>query len=802
MSVGALLVRPSRLRTEAPAFAGPGGDIGAIVTAVVVDAARDEPRIPPAVDAAFAALGTRVMQRISGGIDAASARIAAVVDPLLQSVLSPFEQAGSDAAAIAAAVGDVLDAAVGAVADLDVDEVEQTFDVFITALTTDLGLSVDVLRTELVLTVEDVAARLAADEPACAAALRRLAGRMSAATVPELDFGGLGSLLLDDLRRRGLDRATEVARCVAEQVRTAAGHAADVVAAVPFTGLGTASVRTAAVAAAAAADERHAWYATWLLGYKRPLGSQIGLMFVPFEGPDEVWVAEGQVTRRNKWRADQSLGPGEDWTQALIFKAEAALSDLQANGLEGTVTFGRVRPETMEAVALWTSVATSGLEALAHVYSLEEGDLGSNFVQVFTNTIEAIVAGTHQRPLPWYFDHLLLRTVFTLGVSLEGIQTRASTGFAFWLTLAGPDVGEVVITHLAVHALRDVVLSIMTLANHTSAPGDPRKAQNRLEVDGVVAVFTWLAGKLAMLAIGREEYNLLFKDAGNTKVLLLAHNLLLTPILAMFGYAAGWVVARGIAGDFKDITGFGTGIGKAALTAALTFVPSLFLAKEGDTAGGTFNPDGLDFEGYPDPDASPYKLPWTEGLSVYVGQGNQGFFSHHTLSGEVYAYDFGLDEDEPVLAARPGTIIAIEENFDDGNPDDPNLIRLRHDVDDAGNAIPPNSDHDKDADGAVVRTYASYLHGRKGSVTAAFGGVTPAVGTTVRQGQPIMFAGDTGNSFHNHLHLEVHPDNGSGAPALGRTIPFVFADVRHDIRSLGLRDQGVPYHFDFYTAGG
>jgi hypothetical protein len=832
MAVGALLLRPERVRAavDAPASAGLGSDLFAVVTAVVADAARDQPRIPPAAEAAFGALGERLAARMASGLEAAGDRIGGVVDPLVQALLAPVEAAGDDPAALVEALGQLVTGVVDAAADLDLDALEAGVATVVDALTADLGLTFEVLREELLATVDQIADALAADEPALAAALRRLRRRMAGMPLPELDLVALVRPLLDDLRRRGLDRAAELVGCVADQVREATGHAAAIGHAttltppVPVGDLDTGRAPAAALAAAAAQGERHAWYATWLLGYKRPFGTQLGLYLVPWEGSDEVWVADGQVTRRNKWRADQSLGPGADWPDALIFNADAALSDLQANGLEGHIIFGRTSPATMETVALWSAVAVAGLEALVHLYSLEEGDYASNIGQVFTNTVAALAAGTGQVPLPWWFDHLGLRTLYTLLASLESTQTRVGPGnwFLFWLTLVGPDLGEVLITHLAVHALRDLLLSILTLSNHTLASGDARKAQNRLEVDGVVAVFTWLAGKLAMAIIPRKDYNLLFTDAGNTATLLLLHGLVVGPILAMFGFIGGWIVARLIAQDRTDSVGFGAGVGKAALVASLTFVPSLYLAKEGDTAGGTFNPDGPpDFNGYPDPENSPYRLPYAQGLSIYVGQANQGFFSHHTLTGEVYAIDFGLDQDEPVLAARPGTVVDFFQAEPDGSTARNNFIIIRHDVDDNGLAVAPDANHDRDAGGVVVRTYAAYRHGRQNSIDAAFGGVRPTRGVTrVRQGQPIMLAGDTGKSFHNHLHMEVYPDNGAspptdpvdpatGAPVSSpdnadrdRTIPFVFADVRHDWRSLGSRDQGVPYHFDFYTAGG
>jgi murein DD-endopeptidase MepM/ murein hydrolase activator NlpD len=66
----------------------------------------------------------------------------------------------------------------------------------------------------------------------------------------------------------------------------------------------------------------------------------------------------------------------------------------------------------------------------------------------------------------------------------------------------------------------------------------------------------------------------------------------------------------------------------------------------------------------------------------------------------------------------------------------------------------------------------------------AFGGATPTqeslspgAGTPVTQGDLIALAGDTGMSFHNHLHMHVLPDDGTGVPSTVFAIPFVFRDM-------------------------
>ena len=122
-----------------------------------------------------------------------------------------------------------------------------------------------------------------------------------------------------------------------------------------------------------------------------------------------------------------------------------------------------------------------------------------------------------------------------------------------------------------------------------------------------------------------------------------------------------------------------------------------------------------------------------------------------------------------------------------------NFVLIRHDT------LDPV--HDRDQGGATVTTFAEYGHGLNGGVRAAFAarGAAPTaiIGTRVTQGQVLMQAGDTGVSFHNHLHLHVRaatagtpvpptPPAATFAPILpttlsAYTLPFVFREARHII---------------------
>ena len=267
----------------------------------------------------------------------------------------------------------------------------------------------------------------------------------------------------------------------------------------------------------------------------------------------------------------------------------------------------------------------------------------------------------------------------------------------------------------------------------------------------------------------------------------------------------------------------------------LLFIPSLYMAVEGETSDGEYNPyGGPDFMGYEnfgtgnprvkaDNKDSPYKLPYAPGSSVYCVQGNQGLVSHNFLNvQQVYAYDFCLDQDVEILAARPGTVVAWWEDVEDDSMGDPiswNFIaiqarrrRRRQRARDRP-ALRPRPRRRAGADDRDLRAR------RKNSVTTALNinGLTPpartggfaAVDSTVpavevKRGMPIMLAGSTGVSFNNHLHMHVIPDPGpAGGGALvpidfvgnGNTMPFVFADVDRFFTP-----KGVPMRLNFYSS--
>src|SRR5262249_35298886 len=128
----------------------------------------------------------------------------------------------------------------------------------------------------------------------------------------------------------------------------------------------------------------------------------------------------------------------------------------------------------------------------------------------------------------------------------------------------------------------------------------------------------------------------------------------------------------------------------------LRFWILLYSAREGDTDDGKFNPAGAAFVGYPDKNAnaSPYLLPSAAGAALDCGEGNAGMWSHNFIfnpsPAQPYAFDFGHDFQEEILASRPGTVVTFNEATPDGSTGTWNFITIRHDVDDNGNPIAPD----------------------------------------------------------------------------------------------------------------
>lgn len=136
-----------------------------------------------------------------------------------------------------------------------------------------------------------------------------------------------------------------------------------------------------------------------------------------------------------------------------------------------------------------------------------------------------------------------------------------------------------------------------------------------------------------------------------------------------------------------------------------------------------------------------YPLPWRGG-PFRLTQGANGQYSHFTPKGR-YAVDIAMPEGTPIVAARGGMVVKIE-NQQSGRGNNPagNFVRILHD------------------DG----TMGVYLHLMKGSVAVR-------EGQRVETGTRIARSGNTGNSTGPHLHFVVQRNVGLAI----ESIPFDFS---------------------------
>lgn len=539
------------------------------------------------------------------------------------------------------------------------------------------------------------------------------------------------------------------------------------------------------------------------------------------------------------------------WHEALQFKGTTPARPVQGSDHAEHFLVQRIGPEFLETWARVTAILAEFASGMWHFIAMGSSpkEYAVNIPMWLWTWARGVVAAAADAPLPsaiaqaagWgmggkYVFAPLPTLLANFGGSFEGVhtQTGAGNGFLQWLTLLGGDALNSFTIHTVTQAVRSLSLSVFTLINYdgpATATGDTDTRPRNWDAAGPVIglVNTGIGMIFYKFIIPRHDHGL--PIGGNATPFLLWYfvGATVTAITgSLLGTFTGWMIARTVTPGqlWKEPL-------KAVIIGLLTHLVQLYSNKEGDTDDGQYNPtidaDGnpivparLPFAEYPPADSSPYRLPVAAGSSTYVGQAHQGFFSHMRYNGlpQIYAYDFAHDFRDEILCVRDGTVVdwfdfyPDDTELDFNEPGDVNVafavaaqaqaqgllvagqtgfngqisgnwnfIMVRHDSVD--------STHDRDQGGAVVQTYAVYGHGAFQGVRDAFAarGVAPAsiVGTVVQRGQVLMMAGDTGVSFHNHLHLHVLGATAStpaAAPVLpntlsGYTLPFVFAEARH-----------------------
>jgi len=577
--------------------------------------------------------------------------------------------------------------------------------------------------------------------------------------------------------------------------------------------------------------DEYAWYASWLYADRRRSIDEFakwlfGWTLLPGVPGDEVWLTSDkkQVVLRRVFADDELLHEVETgtlrWFDAPQFTGSGAEH----------FSF-RAGPEAMESLTHVLNALSQFAQGIVHIvfFTTQTKEYGANVPLWLWNWTQSATMGLGKAPLGslvankagWpVFGGWLFAWVPALSVllgSIEGRHSKTNAGnqIAYWLTLLASDTFSALKVSIGANLARDLLLEIVTLINYDGPGGPPDGADTRPRnfeySDSMISAWGLLTDWLFMRHImPRDDHSLPFKH-GKFFLWWLLGAPLSGVTAAILGTLTGWTFAR-----THDWGQFGKNIGASAAKSFLMYTVGIsqYLGKDGDTDGGKYNPAKDEngnaytpargpFPGYPAKETSPYKLPWEEGAAKFLGQAPLGLFNHNRLdpTQPVYAFDFGLDFGDEVLAARGGTVIDffdfIPDNLDPNaqqiadaftaskaimqGPTDPdwrpfapswNVIIIRHDT--------AEPDHDKGEGGSAVTTFAIYGHGKSGSIREAFAarGVTPTniIGSVVTQGQVIMKAGDTGMSFHNHTHLEVRTGS-TLDPATSYTIPIVFREA-------------------------
>ncbi|MGH2543783.1 MAG: M23 family metallopeptidase, partial [Ardenticatenaceae bacterium] len=793
-----------------------------LVTRLALDPAQAT-IIVEAVEAALAALVERLVANAGAGLEDALAGMTTWLQPLLDQL----EAFGAEPPAIESVedlfelLATVVAALAGLAENLTIGQLREHAATFLDIIEGSMGLTPAFLEQQIWAVIADVIARvgemppdISGEERATRLAVVSLLRRLRRAFYGEFHFPALSAdflaqVLLDLLRRYGLDAFADKASCLAGNVRdfvTAAGALADFTELAPFAPSGPGAAR----AADPSGDDQYAWYASWLLaGRTRPWYYSFW-SWLPAYPADEAWVTADrkQVVLRNVNRDDTVLHEATNlqWKDAPLFASTTA---------DERFTFKFISRDFMEQWAYWSAWSVEPTKVILHFISmLEKGDFVSHLCHTFWNFWNWAYKSPNSGGKPftswlnslfrgpqltrWWLEPIT-PLVLTLLASLEGRHTEADEdASAFWFILFAADLFEAITADAIPNAIRDFSLTLFTTLNYDgpviASPLDDKRPLNREHIDGFIAPHVLLFNWVMVKAIPRERYTYpgdtrRFSDDQNAKMFG-EYMFLWTLGFTALGVLSGWLMGAAFARAF-DFKLLGTQMLKNYLKNAALFWLTLYSFGEGNT-DGEYNPRGDNFAGYPDHEDSPYRLPYEAGKAVMCVQGNQGMWSHNDFGGtcQVYAYDFALDQDEPILAARSGTVVDYfdwvpndRDEDTDGPTDDldpdqtqntsANFVLIRHDDPFDEETDEQHEAHDKGMNGDVVTTYGVYMHGRTGSVREFLqpdgGDPEDIIGLQVRRAQPIMRSGNTGLSFHNHLHIHIEVESPGFTPPASPT---------------------------------
>jgi len=571
-----LLLRPQRLKRAATGASDEAllDDLLSLIGKIGVDKVSGG-TILSTLEACAEPLGLRLVQRAGGGFDHAIHRLQDLLSPLshrLQALGSSLS-AGPGVPQVADFAVTLLSTLAEGATGLSIQTLRDRVGTILDVVQNDLGLTSAAIEAEIWSLFDDVVARLEAipaeadaavreNRLAVVAIIKRIKLRLQGVVhLPDLSADRVASALFDELKGGGIAAALDKVACVGKGLGAGLTVATDLAKIVPFTGFGSHSLgagegsppTTTTTTTVPPPDtvSKYLWYGSWLLGdknrtdWQKVFGSWILLDL--WRPKRDVWVGgDSQV-----WFGDNLLQSGTDITWDQL----PNLIDVTTGGVarpHPRYTFKRVSAPVMEDIARHTAWVIDALEALQHIVSMSGLTITKGGMVSVTDLLELLeVSGMTVfeavKQMPWKF-FIRRKTSsfggFALGTALpflafnfpgtfQGLHTNATAGegLAFYGLLFLSDLINMIGAGLIGGALRDGLLSWLTIINYDPSVGDSTSADNRpdnrSQIDGIVGLFTFLSTLvLVKVVVDRKDYGVQSSNFVPLAKLILEYGLL------------------------------------------------------------------------------------------------------------------------------------------------------------------------------------------------------------------------------------------------------------------------------------